>query len=129
MLTRLQLILKLAQDKPEVLSIEFEHGVPKKLNGQKYTSAELVSVLNFTGGRHGIGRMDLIENRVVGIKSREIYEAPGAVILHKAHYELEKLVLDRETFRFKQLVSDKVANLIYDGLWYSPLFGGVDGIC
>ena len=61
---------------------------------------------------------------MVGIKSREIYEAPGAVILHKAHYELEKLVLDRETFRFKQLISDKVANLIYDGLWYSPLFEG-----
>ena len=116
---------KLAPDKPETLSIEFEHGIPIKLNGQKYSPAELVSALNFTGGRHGVGRMDLIENRVVGIKSREIYEAPGAVILHKAHYELEKLVLDRETFRFYQFVSDKVANLIYDGLWYSPLFEGL----
>ncbi|OGU32513.1 MAG: argininosuccinate synthase [Ignavibacteria bacterium GWA2_35_9] len=116
---------KLAQDEPEVISIGFEHGVPKKLNGQSYSSAELVSVLNFTGGRHGIGRIDLIENRIVGIKSREIYEAPAAVILHKAHYELEKLVLDRETFRFKQVVSDKVANLIYDGLWYTPLFEGL----
>ena len=116
---------KLAPDKPETLSIEFEHGIPIKLNGQKYSPAELVSALNFTGGRHGVGRMDLIENRVVGIKSREIYEAPGAVILHKAHYELEKLVLDRETFRFNQFVSDKVANLIYDGLWYSPLFEGL----
>ena len=116
---------KLAPDKPETLSIEFEHGIPIKLNGQKYSPAELVSALNFTGGRHGVGRMDLIENRVVGIKSREIYEAPGAVILHKAHHELEKLVLDRETFRFNQFVSDKVANLIYDGLWYSPLFEGL----
>ena len=66
--------------------------------------------------------MDIIENRVVGIKSREIYEAPAAIILHYAHSELERLILDKETFRYKQEVSDKVANLIYDGLWYSPLF-------
>ena len=78
--------------------------------------------LNEIGGRHGIGRMDMIENRVVGIKSREIYEAPAAIILHKAHHELEKLIMDKETFRFKQGVSNKVANLIYDGLWFSPLF-------
>jgi len=116
---------KLAKDEAELVTIEFEHGVPIKLNGQTYSPAELVSALNFAGGSHGIGRIDLIENRVVGIKSREIYEAPGAVILHKAHYELEKLVIDRETFRFNQSVSDKVANLIYDGLWFTPLFDGL----
>ncbi len=113
---------KEAPDEPEVISIEFENGEPFKLNRMRYSPAELVRTLNLIGGRNGIGRIDLIENRVVGIKSREIYEAPGAVILHKAHHELESLVIDKETFRFKQLVSDKIANLIYDGLWYSPLF-------
>ena len=116
---------KLAKDKLESVSIEFEQGIPTKLNGQTYSPADLVSALNYAGGSHGIGRIDLIENRVVGIKSREIYEAPAAVILHKAHQELERLVLDRETFRFKQLISDKVANLIYDGLWFTPLFDGL----
>jgi argininosuccinate synthase len=113
---------KHAPDEPEVISIEFENGEPFRLNRMRYSPAELVKTLNLIGGRHGIGRIDLIENRVVGIKSREIYEAPAATILHKAHSELERLVMDKETFRFKQLVSDKVANLIYDGLWYSPLF-------
>ncbi|GBD86488.1 argininosuccinate synthase [bacterium BMS3Abin03] len=107
---------------PEIVTILFDKGIPVKLNGYNYTAAEIVKELNLLGGKHGIGRIDLIENRVVGIKSREIYEAPAAVILHKAHYELEKLVLDKETFRFKQNVSNQIANLIYDGLWYSPLF-------
>ncbi len=111
-----------APDESEVISIEFENGEPFRLNRMRYSPAELVRTLTLIGGRHGIGRIDLIENRVVGIKSREIYEAPAAVILHRAHHELEKMVLDKETFRFKQLVSDKVANLVYDGLWYSPLF-------
>lgn len=111
-----------APDKAESISIEFEKGVPVSLNGKKISPVDLVKELNVIGGKHGIGRMDLIENRVVGIKSREVYEAPAAVILHTAHKELEKLILDKETFRFKQGVSDKVANLIYDGLWFSPLF-------
>ncbi|MFA6980925.1 MAG: argininosuccinate synthase [Ignavibacteriaceae bacterium] len=111
-----------APDKAESLSIEFEKGVPVSLNGIKSSAVDLVKELNVIGGKHGIGRMDLIENRVVGIKSREVYEAPAAVILHTAHKELEKLILDKETFRFKQGVSDKVANIIYDGLWFSPLF-------
>ncbi|MGE5457214.1 MAG: argininosuccinate synthase, partial [Methanococcaceae archaeon] len=83
---------------------------------------ELLEQLNIIAGKHGVGRMDVIENRVIGIKSREVYEAPAAVLLHRAHNELEKLILDKETFRFKQEVSNKVANLIYDGLWFSPLF-------
>ena len=111
-----------APDKAESLSIEFEKGVPVSLNGNAISPVELVRELNVIGGKHGIGRMDLIENRVVGIKSREVYEAPAAVILHTAHKELEKLILDKETFRYKQEVSNKVANLIYDGLWFSPLF-------
>ncbi len=111
-----------APNKAESISIEFEKGVPVSLNGKTISPVDLVKELNVIGGKHGIGRMDLIENRVVGIKSREVYEAPAAVILHTAHKELEKLILDKETFRFKQGVSDKVANLIYDGLWFSPLF-------
>lgn len=112
----------IAPSEPEIITIIFEKGIPVKLNDHNYTAAEIVKELNLLGGKHGVGRIDLIENRVVGIKSREIYEAPAAVILHKVHYELEKLVLDKETFRFKQIVSNQIANLIYDGLWYSPLF-------
>jgi len=111
-----------APDKAESISIEFVKGIPVSLNRKPLPAVDLVKELNVIGGKHGIGRMDLIENRVVGIKSREVYEAPAAVILHTAHKELEKLILDKETFRFKQGVSDKVANLIYDGLWFSPLF-------
>ncbi|OGU35928.1 MAG: argininosuccinate synthase [Ignavibacteria bacterium GWB2_35_6b] len=113
---------KYAPDEPETITINFEKGIPYGLNNELISPVELLEKLNVIGGRHGIGRMDMIENRVVGIKSREIYEAPAAVILHKAHHELEKLILDKETFRYKQGVSNKVANLIYDGLWFTPLF-------
>ena len=113
---------KYAPDESETVTISFEKGIPVCLNNSIVDPIEIIEVLNKIGGLHGIGRIDLIENRVVGIKSREIYEAPAAVILHKAHYELEKLILDRETFRYKQDVSNKIANLIYDGLWFSPLF-------
>ncbi len=113
---------KFAPDQPQSVTITFEKGIPVMLNGISYDPVELVTALNELGAAHGIGRLDLIENRVVGIKSREIYEAPAAVILHTAHTEMERLNLDKETFRFKQNVSSKIANLIYDGLWYSPLF-------
>ncbi|MBI5727354.1 MAG: argininosuccinate synthase [Ignavibacteriales bacterium] len=113
---------KNAPDESAFVSITFEKGIPVKLNGVSMTGTELVSELNSTGAAHGIGRLDNIENRVVGIKSREVYEAPAATILHKAHTELEKLILDKDTFRAKQDISNKVANLIYDGLWFSPLF-------
>lgn len=111
-----------APDTPTKVSVGFEKGIPVSLNGTKYSPVELVTTLNNIGGENAIGRLDLIENRVVGIKSREVYEAPAAVILHKAHFELEKLIMDRETFRYKQGVSNKIANLIYDGLWFTPLF-------
>jgi argininosuccinate synthase len=114
-----------APGESEIISIHFEKGVPVWVNGIHFDPVTLVSELNKIGGRNGIGRMDLIENRVVGIKSREIYEAPAAVILHNAHHELEKLILDKETFRYKQDVSNKIANLIYDGLWFSPLFSSL----
>lgn len=113
---------KKAPDEAETVSISLEKGVPVALNGQKMEAVDLVVKLNDLGSKHGVGRLDLIENRVVGIKSREVYEAPAAVILHKAHNEMEKLVMDKDTFRFKQDVSNKIANLIYDGLWFSPLF-------
>ena len=113
---------KNAPDQPAVITIGFEKGIPTTLNGVEMNAVELVSQLRDLGAAYGIGRLDMIENRVVGIKSREIYEAPAAIILHQAHSELERLILDKETFRYKQDVSNKIANLIYDGLWYSPLF-------
>jgi argininosuccinate synthase len=113
---------KYAPEKSIVITIGFEKGIPVSLDGIELGAVELVTQLRDMGAAHGIGRLDLIENRVVGIKSREVYEAPAAVILHAAHKELEKLVLDKETSRFKQHVSVIYANLIYDGLWYSPLF-------
>lgn len=113
---------KFAPEESEIVTINFEEGIPVSLNNSITDPVQIIDKLNEIGGKHGIGRLDLIENRVVGIKSREVYEAPGATILHKAHHELEKLVMDKETFRFKQGVSDKVANLIYDGLWFTPLF-------
>ena len=116
---------KNAPDQPETITINFEKGVPVGLNGKECSPVDLITELNVLGGKHGIGRMDVIENRVVGIKSREIYEAPGAVILTQAHSELEKMVLDKDTFRYKQGVSNQVANLIYDGLWFSPLFNAL----
>lgn len=117
---------KFAPDEPSIISISFEQGIPFALNYESLSPVDLVTKLREIGAVHGIGRLDLIENRVVGIKSREIYEAPAAVILHTAHKELEKLVLDKETFRYKQDVSNKIANLIYDGVWYSPLFNALN---
>jgi len=113
---------KVAPDISETITINFEKGIPVGLNHKKMDAVSLVTELGKLGGKHGIGRLDLVENRVVGIKSREIYEAPAATILHHAHIELERLVLDKDTFRTKQNISNQIANLIYDGLWFSPLF-------
>ena len=110
-----------APDKPEYLEIEFEKGVPVKLNGKIYGGLELIEKICALGGRHGIGRSDLIENRLVGIKSREIYEAPAGTILYLAHRELESLVLDRESAHYKEGIGLKYSELIYYGLWYSKL--------
>jgi len=116
-----------APQKPQYLDIDFSKGVPVKLNGLQLSPVELVSRLEKIGAKHGIGRSDLTENRLVGIKSREIYEAPAACILHEAHRALEALVLDREVTHFKDLISLKYAEIVYYGLWFSPLKKALDG--
>ncbi len=108
-----------APDEPAYLEIEFEAGVPVAIDGQHMDGVELIQYLNELGGQHGVGRIDHIENRLVGIKSREIYEAPAAVILHKAHRDLENLTLTKDAARFKELVAKEYADLIYNGLWFS----------
>jgi len=119
--------LKNAPAKEESVSIEFEQGQPVKLNSQPMDLVSLIEQLNKIGGRHAIGRTDAVEDRVVGIKSREVYEAPAAWILHQAHKELESLVLDKETLNFKALVSLKYAELVYQGLWFSGIKESLDG--
>ncbi|MFA5388277.1 MAG: argininosuccinate synthase [Candidatus Omnitrophota bacterium] len=115
-----------APGKPTYVEIEFYKGVPVKLNGKKYSPVSLILKLNEIGGRNGIGRTDLVENRLVGIKSREIYEAPGAWILYHAHKDLESLVLDRELLHFKESIALKYADLVYYGLWFTPLKDALD---
>ena len=110
-----------APDKPEVVEIEFDRGRPIGLNGREMDGAPLVEELNAIAGRHGVGRVDHIENRLVGIKSREIYEAPAALVLHEAHREIEFLTLSKDALRFKTHVSQAYADLIYNGLWFSAL--------
>ena len=111
---------------PKYIEVYFEKGVPKKIDGKTYKLKSLISHLNDVGGLYGVGRMDLVENRLVGIKSREIYEAPAATILYAAHKELESLVLDRELAHFKEIISLKYSELVYYGLWYSPLKEALD---
>lgn len=112
--------------KPRYLQIFFEKGVPRKLDDRSLDLVKLVARLNEIGGRYGVGRSDMVENRLVGIKSREVYEAPAATILHLAHKGLEALVFDRELAHFKEGLSLKYAELIYNGLWYSPLKRSLD---
>ena len=115
-----------APSKPQVVVIDFKQGIPVALNGQRLEALSLIQRLNRLGARHGVGRTDLMEDRLVGIKSREVYEAPAATILHLAHQELEQLTLDRETLFFKELVAQRYARLIYDGLWFTPLKNALD---
>jgi argininosuccinate synthase len=110
-----------APDEPEVVEITFEQGRPIALNGVETDGVPLIERLNAIAGKHGVGRVDHIENRLVGIKSREIYEAPAAYVLHEAHREIEFLTLSKEALRFKTLVSQTYADLIYNGLWFSAL--------
>ena len=115
-----------APGEPLYLEIGFEGGEPVSLNGEKMDPVSLMLKLNEVGGQYGVGRVDMVENRLVGIKSREVYEAPGATILYAAHRELEHLCLDRETFRFKEYLAVKYAELVYYGLWFSPLREAMD---
>ncbi|MFC4559590.1 argininosuccinate synthase [Virgibacillus kekensis] len=113
--------IELTPDEPEYLEVSFEEGVPVALNGNEMPIVELIETLNDLGGKHGVGRIDHIENRLVGIKSREVYENPGALILINAHKELEFLTLAREVSQFKTTVDQQMSKIIYDGLWYSPI--------
>lgn len=113
-------------DEPAYLEIGFEEGVPKLLWGQYYSLINLVEELNRIGGEHGFGRIDHVENRLVGIKSREVYECPAALILLEAYRDLEQLVLPREVTHFKPYLEERYAQLVYEGLWYSPLREALD---
>lgn len=108
-------------DTPTIVEITFKQGVPVALDGQEDTFASIVMKLNTLAGEHGIGRIDHIENRLVGIKSREVYECPGAITLMTAHKELEDLVFVRELAHFKPIIEQQLAQVIYDGLWFNPL--------
>jgi argininosuccinate synthase len=109
-----------APNKPEMVTIDFVKGIPTRINGKSLDPVKLVEKANMIAGRHGIGRVDMVENRLVGMKSRGVYEAPGATLLYAAHQELEALVLDRDMAHAKALIAPKMAELIYNGLWYTP---------
>ncbi|MDB9312122.1 argininosuccinate synthase [Spirulina sp. CS-785/01] len=111
---------------PEYVEIGFEKGLPVSLNGQALSPIELITQLNEKAGRHGVGRIDMIENRVVGIKSREIYEAPALLVLVHAHRDLESLTLTADVTQYKRGIEETYANLVYQGLWYSPLKAALD---
>lgn len=113
--------LEKTPDEAEIIEIHFEQGVPVKINDQAYPLHELILTLNEIAGKHGVGRIDHVENRLVGIKSREVYECPGAMTLIKAHKELEDLTLVKEVAHFKPVIEQKLTELIYNGLWFSPL--------
>lgn len=110
-----------APDEATYIEIEFEKGIPTKLNGETYAPSEFIKKLNILGGKNGIGIVDMVENRVVGMKSRGVYETPGGTILYYAHKELEYLCLDKQTQSFKSIVSNKFAELTYSGEWFTPL--------
>ncbi len=110
-----------APDEAEYMTITFEKGIPVKVDEEELDPEDLIKKVNRKGARHGVGRIDMVENRLVGIKSREIYEAPAACILTEAHSHLEDMTLDRETAHYKNLLSEKYSELVYNGLWYSPL--------
>lgn len=115
-----------APDQPEYIESEFESGTPVAVNGSKLSPARLITELNTIGGKHGIGRADLVESRMVGMKSHGVYETPGGTILMAAHRELESIVLDRDTLRFKDLVAQEYAHLVYNGMWFTPLREALD---
>jgi argininosuccinate synthase len=115
-------------DEPAYVYIEFEAGVPVRTNGVEMPILEMIESLEIIAGAHGVGRIDMMENRLVGIKSREIYEAPAAVVLHMAHQELEKLVIPRDLERVKHDLARVYADLVYNGLWFSITRGAIDAL-
>jgi argininosuccinate synthase len=110
-----------APDEAELVSIDFEKGIPVAVNGKEMDCVSLVKLLNVIGGKNGVGRIDLIENRLVGIKSREVYETPAATILHFAHKELERITLEKSVAHYKVKIAQEYSELIYNGLWFTPL--------
>ncbi len=110
-----------APDTPTYVEIDFEQGIPKRIDGKEYAPIPLIEKLNEIGGANGVGIADIVENRLVGMKSRGVYETPGGTILYAAHRELEYLTLDRQTLHFKEMLGVKFAELVYDGNWYTPL--------
>lgn len=115
-----------APDTPTYVELEFRQGTPIALNGQELEPVALIAKLNQVGGANGVGRVDLVENRLVGMKSHGVYETPGGTLLYTAHRELESLTLDRETMHYKDLVAQKYAELVYNGLWFTPLREALD---
>ena len=110
-----------APDKPTYITLDFEKGVPVALNGERLSPIDLMEALNRLGGENGIGIADIVENRLVGMKSRGVYETPGGTILYHAHNKLEEICLDKATYHYKQNVANKFAELVYDGEWFTPL--------
>lgn len=115
-----------APDTPEYVEIGFEQGIPVSIDGQVKEPVELLTELNTLAGKHGVGRVDMVENRLVGMKSRGVYETPGGTLLFFAHRELESLALDRETMHFKEIAGVKYGELVYNGQWYTPLREALD---
>ena len=115
-----------APDKPTYITLAFEKGIPVSLDGEKLDGVEMIKKLNKLGGENGIGLLDIVENRLVGMKSRGVYETPGGTILYHAHDVLETLTLDKETAHYKALVAQKYAELVYNGQWYTPLREAID---
>lgn len=111
---------------PDELIISFEGGVPVAIDGKKVTVLEAIEELNRRAGAQGVGRLDMVEDRLVGIKSREVYEAPGAMVLVKAHEALEDVTVERELARYKRLIDARWSEEVYDGLWYGPLKRSLD---
>lgn len=110
-----------APDEGEVVTMTFEKGVPKSVNGKEMKVSDIIRELNTLGGKHGIGIVDIVENRVVGMKSRGVYETPGGTILMEAHQQLEELILDRDTYTVKKDLGNKFADVVYEGKWFTPL--------
>ena len=110
-----------APDEPEYVTMTFEKGIPKSINGVEMKVSDIIRKLNELGGKHGIGIVDIVENRVVGMKSRGVYETPGGTILYEAHQQLEELVLDRSLYEVKKEMGDKLSQVVYEGKWFTPL--------
>jgi argininosuccinate synthase len=115
-----------APSKPEIIDVEFEKGIPVGINGERMEAVPLLNTLNKIAGKHGVGRIDIVENRLVGMKSRGVYETPAGTILYTAHSDLESLVLDRDTLHFKEMLAPKYAELVYNGQWFTPLRYALD---